>query len=104
MVVPCMVNSWLKTCGRDEMVVRNRQLDAHDRRFQAADHEEQDAVEDVHQAELLVIDRDDPFVHAVEQRPGSLLRGRNRHWLQNRFGVRHQGVPMLLLQASSDSQ
>ena len=60
---------------RNEMVVRDGQLDAHDRGFQAADHQEQDAVADVHQAESLVIDGDDPVVHAVEQRPGNFRAG-----------------------------
>ncbi len=87
MVVPCMVNNWLKTCGETKWLCGNGQLDAHHRGFQPADHQKQDAVEDVHQAEFLVIDRDDPLVHLVEQRPGGLPRGRDHHWLQNRLGI-----------------
>ena len=68
---------------RNEVVVRDGQLDAHHRGFEAADHQEQDPVHDVHEAELLVIDRDDPIVHLVEERPGVLALGRDRHRFQN---------------------
>ena len=39
-VVPCMVNMRLNTCGETKSIVRTNQLDAHDRRFNPADHQE----------------------------------------------------------------
>ena len=53
---------------RDDGEVRIRQLDPHDRGFEAADREKDDGVDHIHQPEALVIDRDDPLVQAVEQR------------------------------------
>ncbi len=72
------------------MVVRNRELDPHDGGFDSADHQEHQGINDVQDAEPLVIDGRDPLMHAVEQRLGAFARGRNRHWFQNRFGIRHQ--------------
>ena len=44
------------------MVVRDGQLNPHEDRFDAGDHQEEQRVDDVHQAEVLVIDRHHPFV------------------------------------------
>ena len=44
----------------DEMIVGNDELDAHDGGFNAADHEEQDGVEDIEDAEAFVVDGSDP--------------------------------------------
>ena len=39
-VVPCIVNMRLKTCGETKSLCGTHELDAHDRRFNPADHEE----------------------------------------------------------------
>ena len=54
---------------RDEMVMRNDELYAHDRRFDATDDEHQKRVEDVKNPELLVIYGDDPVVESLADRP-----------------------------------
>ena len=51
---------------RDEVVVGDGKLDAHQQRFNARDDQEDERVADVHQADLLVIDRGDPVVQYVE--------------------------------------
>jgi len=80
----------VKGLGRDQMIVRNRQLGTHDRGFHPANHQEQDAVAEVHHPKLFVIDRDNPVVQHLDQRPRtrSLRRNyhRSRHWL----GIVHQ--------------
>ena len=53
---------------RNEMVMRNDELYAHDRRFDAADDEHQKRVEDVKNPELLVIDGDNPIVQPLADR------------------------------------
>ena len=90
---------------RDEMIVRDGQLDAHDRGFQAADHQEQDAVDDVHQAELLVIDRDDPLVHTgrtAAWRPR--CAGETDIGFETESALDISGFPMSLAASSSDSR
>ena len=62
MVVPCMVNMRLKTCGETKLLCEMHQLDANDERFDSADHEKQQSVENVENAEPLVIDRGHPLV------------------------------------------
>jgi hypothetical protein len=47
---------------RHEMIVWNHQLYPHHRRFDATDHEKDERVDDVHNAELLVVDGDHPGV------------------------------------------
>jgi len=78
-----MVNKLVEELRRDEVVMRDGQLDTHNRGFEAADHQKQDAVEDVHQAEFLVIYGDDPFMHLVEQWLCMFACGRDRHRFQN---------------------
>jgi len=56
---------------RDEVVVRADQLDPHDGRFDPADHQEEQRVDDVEQADALVIDGGHPLLEPVEER----LRG-----------------------------
>ncbi len=84
----------VKGLRRNKMVVRNGQLDPHDRGFQASDHQKQDAVADVHQAELLVIDGDDPLVHAVEQRPRDYLAGGTNIGFEMESASSHQLYPV----------
>ena len=76
--------------GRDEVIVGDRQLGAHDRGFHATDHQEQDAVAEVHQPQPLVIDRDDPVVQHLHQRAGSLALRRNDQGRQYWLRVGHQ--------------
>ena len=57
----------------NEMIVGNDELDAHDGGFDAADHEEKDGVEDVEDAEALVVNSGDPGVEQVAER----ARGRS---------------------------
>ena len=71
-VVPCMVNMRLKACGGNEVIVRHHQLDTNHCRLQAGGDEEQQRDDDIHQAELLVVDGENPF--AQEAGPESLLR------------------------------
>ena len=62
----------IENFGGDKVIVRHRQLGSHDRSFHAADHQEQDAIAEVHQAEPLMVDRDDPVVQHLHQRAGAL--------------------------------
>ena len=39
MVVPCMVNRRLKTCGETKSIVREHQLNANDERFDPGDNQ-----------------------------------------------------------------
>ena len=59
-VVPCIVKSWLNTSGESEVVARHRELQAHQERLDAADHQKDQRHDDVHDADLLVIDRRRP--------------------------------------------
>ena len=54
--------------GRNKIVVRTDQLDAHDRRLDPADHEKHQGVEDVQDAQPLVIDGGTPTRGALDQR------------------------------------
>jgi len=65
------------------MIVRHGQLGPHDRGFDAPDHQEEYSVTEVHQAQLLVIDRDDPFVHAIEKRASYRFARRYEHGSRN---------------------
>ena len=58
------------------MIVWNRELDAHQGCFNAADNQENEGVHDVHQAELLVIHRRQPLIHHVQRR-AALLNARH---------------------------
>ena len=53
---------------RDEIVVRADELDAHDRRFDPADHEKEQSINDVHNAKPLVIDGRHPLVKRIDER------------------------------------
>ena len=66
-VVPCMVNMRLKTCGETKSLCGTNQLDPHDRRFDPADHEKNKRIEDVHDAQTLVIDGRDPLVQPIDE-------------------------------------
>ena len=79
-VVPCIVNSWLNVSGPDELVARHEELPAHQQGLDAADDQEDHGHEDVHDADLLVIDGG----HPVVQRPSSRRLGRR---LLRRAGV-----------------
>ena len=56
--------------GRHEVVVRNHELDAHDRRFNPADAEKDQRIPDVQDAQPLVIDGRHPFVNPVHEWTG----------------------------------
>ena len=63
--------------GRDEIVVRTeRQLDAHDRRFDSANDQEHQGEQNIHEAQPLVIDRDHPLVQRRERERAATV-GRN---------------------------
>jgi len=51
----------LKTWGETNLAW-DRQLDAHDGGFDPANDQEQQRIADVHQTQLLVVDRGDPLV------------------------------------------
>ena len=55
------------------MVLRNDQLDAHDRCLDAADDEKQERIHNVKNAQLLVIHGDDPLVEAFAERPCAVV-------------------------------
>ena len=53
---------------RDEIVMWTNELDAHDRRFDPANHKKHQGISDVQDAQPLVIDRGHPFVKLSGQR------------------------------------
>ena len=73
MVVPCIVNSRLNVNGETKCVVRDRQLNPNQHRFNAAHKQKNQRVADVENAEPLVIDRDNPAMHQLKvcARPAS---------------------------------
>ena len=56
--------------GRHQVVVRNHELDAHDRRFNPADDEKGERKADVQDAQPLVIDGRHPFVNPIHEGTG----------------------------------
>jgi hypothetical protein len=52
------------------MIVRHRQLDAQEGRFDPRNDEKEQPVHDVHEAELLVVHCDNPFMQIIEHIPG----------------------------------
>ena len=52
----------------NEMIVRNDELNTHDGGFNATDHEEQDGVEDIQEAETLVVNGGDPGIKEIAER------------------------------------
>jgi hypothetical protein len=52
--------------GRDEVGVRHRQLQPHQGGLDPADHKETEGHDDVHDAQSLVVHRDDPLMEPVE--------------------------------------
>ena len=71
-VVPCIVNSWLNVSGPRKSLRGHEQLPAHQQGLAAADDQEDHGHEDVHDADLLVIDRGHPVVE--HGRPGRRRR------------------------------
>ena len=61
---------------RDEVIVGHRELNAHQHRFNAPDDKKDQRVGDVHQPDLLVIDRREPLVDHIQRRPALLGRQR----------------------------
>src|SRR6267154_920345 len=49
------------------MIVGHRKLNPHQHRFEAANEEKDQRVRDIHQADLLVIDRRHPLVHHIQR-------------------------------------
>ncbi len=76
--------------GRNQMIVGDRQLGSHDRGFHPADYQEQNAIADIHQPDLFVIDGDDPVVHTLEERPAGRARFGHEHRLRKRISVEHR--------------
>jgi hypothetical protein len=56
--------------GRHQVVVRNHELEAHDRRFNPADDEKDQRIPDVQNAQSFVIDGRHPFVNSVHEWKG----------------------------------
>ena len=54
---------------RHEVGVRGNQLDPHDHRFDAPDHQEHQGIDDVQDPEALVVDGGDPLVQSLDERP-----------------------------------
>ena len=80
MVVPCIVNMRLKTCGETRLFSRNRKLKAHHDGFQARDYKKHQRITDVHQADLLVVDGGDPAVQHLQRE-----RACFRRWMSDRL-------------------
>ena len=74
-VVPCIVNSWLNVSGPRKSLRGTEQLPAHQQRLDAADHQEDQAMQDVHDADLLVIDGGHPVVEPVVQQSAASSPG-----------------------------
>ena len=72
-VVPCIVNSWLNVSGPKKSLRGTEELPAHQQGFAAADDQKDHGHQDVHDADLLVIDRGRPSRAA---RPSSGRRSR----------------------------
>ena len=58
----------IEDLGRDKIVVWTDQLNAHDRRFDPADHEKHQGVNNVQNAQSFVIDGGYPLVEVIDQR------------------------------------
>ena len=85
--MPCMVKSRLKTCGETKVLFGIGKLNAHQHRFKARDHQKEQRVADVHQPDLLVVDRGDPGVQHLKP-PADAACGRRR-----RLDRRWPGLP-----------
>ena len=79
-VVPCMVNNWLNVSGRHGSRLGQQKLQAHHDRLDPGDHEEDHGHEDVHDADLLVIDGGHPLVQQRRPRRALECRVRARQW------------------------
>src|SRR5271155_4070505 len=86
----------IENLWRDEMILRNDELNAQDRRFDAADYEEEKRVENVKNAELFVIYGDDPFMQAIADRTRAGGGGSERD------GFRGHDYACALIAASRD--
>jgi hypothetical protein len=51
----------------DEIVMRTNQLNPHDRRFDSADHKKNQGIDDIQNAQPLVINRRNPFVELIDE-------------------------------------
>ena len=78
--------------GRDEMVVRDDELNPHDRGFDSADHEKHQGIKNVHDAQPLVIDGSDPPVKPVHQGRGATWRVPAVPLIQSTSGMFLQAV------------
>src|SRR6516164_58083 len=71
----------VKGLRRDEVVVGNDKLETHDGGFDAADHEEQDGVQNIKDAEAFVVNSGDPGIESVAKRARGLPDGSERNGL-----------------------
>jgi hypothetical protein len=94
---------------RDKIIVRMDELDAHDPRFNPADHEKNQGVEDIHDAQPFVIDGRNPFVQSIDEGARRCLgarprNGTSRHrWFSSTFSpkclqIGHHFVQLLIIQ------
>ena len=72
-VVPCIVNMRLKTSGETKWLCGTIELYPHDRRFDTANDEKHQPVDDVENPQLLVIHGDNPVVKPVADRPCAVV-------------------------------
>ena len=77
------------------MIVRNRKLNPHQHRFKSTNHEKDQRIHDIHQADLLMIDRRHPLVHHI-QRWAPLCLQRLIDGFEYRSRVRHAALLPLL--------
>jgi hypothetical protein len=76
MVVPCIVNMRLKTCG-DTKLLCECKLDTDDERLDPTHREEEQRVNDVQNPESFMIHRRQPFVERINPWPACDLHIRN---------------------------
>jgi hypothetical protein len=65
----------------DKVVVRDDELNSHDRGFNPADHQKNQGIENVHDAQTLVIDGSDPPVKSAHQGLRPEIRGHCFHYI-----------------------
>ena len=88
-----MVNMRLKICGRQKVIVRHHELNADKESFRASHEKKEDGHHHVHQAQLLVVDRNHPVVQDVEQQIMALARrGQIQSAVNGKGLVRHRSL------------
>ena len=89
MIVPCIVNAWLNVAWSRNCMPGHRQLGADDQRQDPGGEEEQEAVDDVQDPDLLVVDGRQPL---DDPRASVLAAG----WLERGGCHRSSRAPLVL--------